>query len=321
MTTSGNVAFNQNRNDIIKAALRKIGAIKAGETVNADIISDAAVSLNAMVKEWNAIGIHLWTETEATLFLQPHQVKYSLGPTSTDHATETYVATALSANVLMGSTNIPVDSITDILNGDKIAVLLDDGTLHWTTVNGVPAGSIVVITDALPDSATITNPVYAYTTRLVRPLRVPFARRFQFIDNIDTPMIRMARADYRDLPNKTNTGTITQFFYDPQTIAGLGYLYVWPAPPDVQSALKFTFYRPIQDFDTAANTPDFPQEWISTLIFNLAVELAPEYGCPTDVFQQIQALAAEKLDRLTGWDREPESTNMGVDFTQMGYGN
>ncbi|KKL91979.1 hypothetical protein LCGC14_1889250, partial [marine sediment metagenome] len=50
---------------------------------------------------------------------------------------------------------IDVVSIAGFSNGDFIGVLLDDGTQHQTTINGVPAGTLITITDALPSGAAI----------------------------------------------------------------------------------------------------------------------------------------------------------------------
>lgn len=315
MTTSGTTSFNLNRDQIIRGAARKVGAFASGETPDAQTVSDFAEALNAMVKRWNAIGIHIWTESEATLFLQPNQIRYVFGTGSTDNATDSYSSTATAAAAAAGASTLTVDSISGMTTGQYIGVLLDSGSYQWTTINGAPSGTTVTLTDVLTDSVAEDNTIFFYTSKIVRPLRVPFARRYNIASAIDTPMGVMSRKDYRDQPNKTNTGTITQFFYDPRGGANLtGLIFLWPAPPDATNALKFTYYRPIQDFNTAADTPDLPQEWLDTLIFNLAVVMAPEYGVPAEQYAQIKELAAEFLDQLKGWDREPESVYYGVDF-------
>lgn len=319
MTTSGSVDFNATRNEIIRGALRKIGAIASGETPDAQTISDCAFALNAMVKHWDTKGIHVWTESEGILFLQPGQVQYELGTGTTDHAAYALdnVNTTLTANAAAGDTTLNVVSTSGISGGDIVGIVLDSGTVQWTTTPGGGTTTTIVIADPLTGSASSGNNIYTYTTDLIRPLRVPFGRRFYFLSSIDTPMITMSRKDYRDLPNKTATGIITQFFYDPRGGANTqGLVYVWPAPVDANSALKFTWYRPIQDFDSAANTPDLPQEWIQTLMFNLAVIMAPEYDCPPQRFQMLVNMAASCLDDVTGWDRETESTYFGVNFDQ-----
>jgi hypothetical protein len=124
----------------------------------------------------------------------------------------------------------------------------------------------------------------------------------------------MSRLDYRNQPNKLANGPTNQYFYDPQL--NTGQFFVWPVPTSTQDAIKFTWYRPIQDFNTAGNTPDLPQEWIDTLIFNLAVVMAPEYDCPPQRYQMLVTQAAQYLDDVVGFDREPESTYFGVNFDQ-----
>lgn len=317
MTTSGTSNFNYSRDQIIRRALRQCGAFASGETPDAQSIQDAADALNAMVKEWNALGIHLWTESEGVVFLQPGQVSYSLGTGSTDHGTQTnppnFAQTTLAANALLNATSISVSSAANILSGDQIGIIRDDAVVQWTTVSAPPSANAISLAAPLGDSATAGNLVFDYTTQILRPLRVVSARRFNVPSSIDTPMIPMSRLDYRELPNKTTPGIPTQWFYDPlggATIVGI--LYVWPAPVTATDAVKMTWYRQIQDFNSPGNTPDLPNEWINTIVWNLAEELAPEYDVPPQRFEMIQMKAAKSLDRVSGWDREPESVRFGV---------
>lgn len=318
MTVSGNTSYNPAVSKIIRGALLKCGAIAAGEQPSSDMTQDALDALNPMVKEWMGIGIHLWTTEEAILFLQPAQSRYVLKTGSTDHCCDaySYVAPTLTVTAVAGATSLTVSSITSIADDDVFGVVLDSGTTFWTAVNGAPSGSTVVIDDALPSQATALAQCFDYATSaaIVRPLRVPAARRLQWNGSILTPMIRMSRSDYMDLPNPTDPGTPTQFYYSPQLAEG--WFYIWQVTTNSASAVRFTYQRPIDDFSTLANTADFPQEWISTLIFNLAVEIAPEYGVPPAVFAQVKALADQKLQRMEGWDREPESVFFGVNTDQ-----
>lgn len=315
MASSGSVDFTRTRNQIIKAALRKLGVITSGETPDSQTIDDGAEALNALVKELQASGIHLWTVSEARLFLQPSQTSYSLGPTSTDNATllSDVVQVELAADAASGASTITVDDDDDIADNDYIGIVVDDGTTHWTQVNGTPASNVVTLDTALDDSATSGAYVFAYTTKLQRPLRIPHARRLDLSASLETAMTpALSRLDYRSIPNKTATGIPTQFYYDPQL--GNGVLHVWPVVTDSETAINFTFYRPIEDFDAQGNTPDLPQEWISTLVYLLAVDLAPEFDVNPQRFTMIKTEAMEKLDRVMSWDREPESVFIGVDM-------
>lgn len=315
MATSGSADFTRTRNQICEAAARKIGAIRAGSTMSAQMLSDFAEALNGMVKHWQAKpgGPRIWCVSEATLFMQTDQVRYVLG--ATDHATESYVETTLSADEASGQTVLSVTSDDGISASDNIGIELDDGTMQWTTVSGAPSSDTVTVATALTGAAASGNRVIAYTTRILRPLKIVSARRYNFDSDTETEISLIARLDYQRLPNKTTEGTVTQAFYDPRGGANAtGLFYVWPEPANIDDAIKFTYWRPIQDFDAAGDNPDLPTEWIQTLIFNLALVMAPEFTVPDATFSRVASMAAQYLDDMTGWDREEESVCFGPDM-------
>ena len=282
------------------------------------MIQDASDALNLWVKALNATGLHIWTETEATLFLQPGQVSYTLGSGSTDHATESYTATTLSSAAASGASSIAVTSATGFATTYNIGVVLDSGSIFWTTQNGAASGTTIPITATLTGSASAGNAVYVYQTNIIRPLRVVSTRRYNFASAIDTQMTPMSRIDYRNQPNKTALGVPTMTFYDPRGGANTqGVLSVWPAPSDATNAIKMTWWRPVQDFTSAANTPDLPQEWGLCLVWNLAKEMGPEFDVSPNRWAMIEKMAAGHLDNVSGWDREPESYLFGQDLSQQ----
>ena len=316
--TVASSTYSPQRDTIIRRALRQCIAIESGETPGSQEISDANDALNAMVAEWQATGLHIWKETEGVLFTQPNQIKYQFGGTNTDQACTdaNWVQTSVQSSVSVGATALPLTSASGISSGDNIGVMLQTNQLFWTTVNGAPSGNTVTLTAPLPSAVSNGQVVvdYAPAYKMTRPLRVVDARRYYLSSAIETPLTRQARLDYRDLPNKTTTGTITTYFYDPQL--GAGYAWLWPAPPDSLSAMKFTYMQSIGDFLNASDTPDFPQEWLNALSWNLAEELAPEYGVGPQRMQVIAAKAQKSLGIVQGWDREPESVFLGVNFDQ-----
>jgi len=319
MTTSGEISFTMNTNEIVRASLRKIGAISAGETPDQQTVQDATQQLNMIVKALNATGLHIWTETEATLFLQPGQIAYTLGGTTTDHATESYTASTLAAAASSGDTSITVEDTDGFGYGYNVGIILDNGDIFWTTQNGAASGSVITLDAALTDDAANGTAVFVYQTGITRPLRVVSTRRYAFEGAIDTPMQIIARIDYRNLPNKTNQGVPTQVFYDPRGGANTqGIMYIWPAPVNVYSAIKFTWWRQIEQFTTAANTPDLPQEWLDALVWALAYKMAPEYDCPPTRYAMLKEQAGAAMDLVAGWDREPESYLFGYNTDQTG---
>lgn len=313
MAPSGTTSFNANRDQLITQALRLVNAVPAGETPTDILIQDTAFMMNAMTKHWQATGIHLWTVKEATLFPQINQRAYSIGPGSTDHIAETYLTNELTATVGAGAVSLPVASTAGIAAGYQVGVFLDDGTIFWTTVNGTPTPLAIPLAAGLPDSASLLSDIFSYQANIVRPLRIPFARRNNLISNIDTPLTPISRKDFHDLPNKDQPGgSINRWWYDPQR--DVGVLNIWQMPQTLTDLVRFTWYKPIDDFDASSDTPDLPQEWILTLIFNLAVVIAPGHDVPEKKFQQLVAQSGVYLDQVSGWDREPESVEFGIDW-------
>lgn len=305
MATSGTYTHGRNRDQIIRRALRIVGAFEAGETPDSDSVNEAAEALNAMVKHWQADGIHIWTTIEATLFLQADQARYEVGTSSSDHAMESFTETTLSVAAANGASTITVTSASGISNGYYIGVQVDDGSIHWTTVNGAPAGTTVTLTAALDDSAASGASVFVYSAKLVRPLQILSARSYNFIDDIETPLELMDRLEYQELPNKSSEGEVSGVFYDRRGGANsTGLFYVWPVPNTVEGAIKLTVARPIQDFSAAGNDPDLPQEWIRAIEWGLADELAEEYDVPEPKRSRIEKRAAAFLAAVNWWERE-----------------
>ena len=316
MATSGTATFARTRNEIISAAARKIGAIRAGETMGAQMLTDFDEALNALVKHWQgSMGLHVWTVEEATLFPQVDQARYEIGASGTDHVTDTYTdytRTTLSAAEASGQTVLSLTATTGMATSDKIGIELDDGTIQWTTVSSFNSTTATVAV-ALTSAAASGNAVYYYTNRIVRPLKIVAARRFDPVNNTETPIEIFAHLDYQNLPRKSENGEISVIHYDPRRGTN-GYLYIWQTPSAVSSLIRFTYHRPIEDFSAAGDNPDLPQEWILALQFNLALVMAVEYSVPPQKFEMIAAMAGGYLDQVSGSDREPESLFMQPDM-------
>jgi hypothetical protein len=298
------MAIKNTRNDIITSALELIGAKAADEPASAADIQTGAAFLDRLVKSWQATGAHLWSRNSATLFVQPAQIEYQIGSTTADHATEEYTATTLSVAAVATDTVITLTSTTGLLVADVIGIKLDTGVLHWTTIASLAP---TTITDQMPSGAAIGNTVYFYTTDLGKALRIPDARRKQSGQEIG--MIQLGRIDYLNLPNKETSGTPTNFYYDPKK--SFGNLFLWPAPTSADTTIQFTYYRPLDVFDTSASSPDFPDEWVEAMVYNLAFRLAPIFGQP--IPPGVPELAGVLYANAYEWDQD--DADVSLQFT------
>ncbi len=320
MTASGLSTYNPAVTDIIAKALKALGVIADGEVPTGDMFQDALSELNGIVAAAQATGAHVWTEQEAILFVQPGQVKYQIGAPSLNANTsdaDSWIRLTLANSVQEGATAIVIQDPDDIpvagIVGANIGIILNDNSTFWTTVASV-VGSTINLGTAIPEQGA-TSGAFAlvYETAIVRPLKVPRASLIYLNGMNETPMTVMSRQGYMDQPNKFSPGVPTQFFYTPQL--DRGWLYLWPAPQNSLYGIRFTWYRPLQDFFNPGDTMDFPQEWIAPLRWILARDLMGSYDTPPPRSQYIMQQAAQYSDLALSYDRESEPIEFGMDWT------
>lgn len=306
MALSNSTDYNRNRDEIILGALRLIGKSGRGKIAGSDDIGDAAEALELMVKSWQASGIHIWKQKQATLFVEKGTASYSFPGANCTHS---YVETAMKVAGSTSDSTIDVDSITGMTTGDFIGIQLDGGTMQWTTINGAPSGDTVTLTTALTGAAAIDNTVYVYTTKIVRPLRVTDARRK---DTSDIPIDVESREEYFAQPNKTSSGKVNLVYYDAQLTTGK--FYIWPTGDKADDKIEIDLMLPIQDFDATNIDPDFPQEWLKTLKWNLASDIGPEYGVELNRQRYIDKRAERMLKSVSDFDIDPGPVQFTVEM-------
>lgn len=79
MATSGQTLWQLSRDELISAALRKIGVIGEGVTANATQLSEGEEALNAVISEMQALGMPLWKRTELNITMVNGQATYEIG--------------------------------------------------------------------------------------------------------------------------------------------------------------------------------------------------------------------------------------------------
>ena len=321
-TLSGSVNFNMTRNEVVTDSLVLLGAFEEGETPNAEALQFGIRQLERMVKHWQGQGTHLWARREATLFITPSQAAYELGPSSAAHAAEEndIARTTLSADEASGQTVISITSTTQGLvtmaASDKVAIVLDDDTFHWTTIASVDSTTQITLSVATTGAASSGNFVYAYTNDLDRPLRIIDVRRRDESNDQDTPIIVQSHEEYQRLPNKLIDGETNIVYYHPEHRNARGTVHLWPRPSTVARTMRMSCLLPLQDFDASGNNADLPTEWLDTIVWNLAKRLLPSYGAAGQASaQMIVSGGTTMLNEMVQWDQEPESVYFAPNLT------
>lgn len=97
--------------------------------------------------------------------------------------------------------------------------------------------------------------------------------------------------------SRDTTGQPYEIYLERKPLLADNVLWVRPSPSGSFTA-KYTYRRRLYDFTAASDNPDFPQEWIQTLTYKLADDLADEYGTPLERCQWIQARAHALLKKM-----------------------
>lgn len=309
MTVSTTVDYTDTRADIIKDALMQLRVIdidedpegKTGEYVNRE--------LNRLIKSWQSYGPNLWKRSTGYIFIDPSVREYKISSSSTQHFTgESYKYTTLSAAALAGVSSIAVNSTSNMNAGDYLGIVQDDNTRFWTTINSIGIGTVDFSPDVLPANSASGSKVVYYTNKLEKPFNILSVNRIsvsQALTN-EIPLKYLSYQDFFEIPNKDSLSVPTMYNYDRQLDEAI--IRVWPLPSNFVYDISFTFQKIFFDFDTNANSPDFPQEWYRAIVLNLAVACAASFGKNVgQSYQNLKIEASEAVTAANSFDNEQGS--------------
>ena len=150
-----------------------------------------------------------------------------------------------------------------------------------------------------------------------KPLKIiqGWLRQITVQPPIDTPMQLLSQQEYNTLGSKFSTGVANSLYYEIRQNSGNLHVYLTPNyNAAYQYELHLTAQQPIEDINTGSSIPNFPAEWMNTLVWNLADQLAIEYSVPGNHRQEIAMRAKTYREQLTDWDIESVSTFFQADL-------
>lgn len=162
-------------------------------------------------------------------------------------------------------------------------------TYHlWTETQGViPLQAGVTEYTLGPNGADI----------LERPIKIVNARYQASASSGITPTTKWNSTQYYETADKSETGPVLAWYYDPQLTDGK--LSIYKSPVDNNSFLNVTYIRPINITVDNGDNVDFPSEWFLPLTYMLAQQMMAKVSTPDQATQEINQLA-EKYSQMVG---------------------
>ncbi len=268
MATSGSSTFDLTRNELIAAALRKVGVIAQGESAGAEQIREASEALNVVVK--NLEGFRLWKRGWLTINL-------------------------IAANEVTGT-----DALIYTCIRRHTAALTDKPI---TGANYKSYWKQTGSTGAVWAAAAVYSAIgeFFFDADVIGVEKV-----FIRYSGSDTPLTMLSYDSYLDISTKDDFGQPSHIGIE-QLARMKGYL--WPQPNSTDYILNILQYTKLEDFDTAADNPDFLTRWLRYLVFGLAADLGPEYGVPIERQRYLDIKAETLKERLFKNDPEISEGN------------
>lgn len=176
MTTSSSTLWELNRNQIIEAAMRKIGVLAKGQTPDSEDYTNATIALNAVLAQLQTTGMPLWARSEYSLTLVSGQATYTIG---VSQAVNTPFPLKIQQAVLVDSTSDSTLELTQISIYDYNALspLASSGSpVQFSYQPRVNTGVVTVW--PTPDTTAATN----------KTIKIIYQRPFyDFVSSTDTP--------------------------------------------------------------------------------------------------------------------------------------
>jgi hypothetical protein len=171
MATSGVTSFQLTRDQLIEAAISKLGVLASGQTPDAADYDKGALFLNTLVAQLRTMQVPLWARNSYSFSLTANVATYNIGVGQTLNTP--YPLKMLQAYSLQttGTTKVPIDIVSDFVY--NILPLSSTGSypVQLTYQPKVNLGVIKVW--PTPDTATAAN-----TT-----ITIVYQRPFEYFSN------------------------------------------------------------------------------------------------------------------------------------------
>lgn len=195
-------------------------------------------------------------------------------------------------------TNMRGDVITEAVTGANAAIAYGEKLFKTVTA---------ITMTALADALVVGS---ASIIRTSRPNRISAG----FIRNgsTDYPVGILTRDRYVEKPAKATAGRPRDLYYDKQYPSAI--IWLFPVPDDADEDLFIECVQPFKHVSTTdyGETVNLPGEYLRALRWNLAFELAPEYGRDRTMNQWLPQFAMDTMNVVRESNGLPPKSFVGI---------
>ena len=310
MATSGSTDYNVTRNEICEAALRMCGKLDPNTTAKSADIDTCSEYANELLSSLAApalLGVQEFMIKRGYLFLGA-QREYDLGP-SGDHATASFTTVDTQAAANTGALKVVLPTGLTTAAGMFIGINNSASGIQWTSLSASASTSgTVQLAASLTSTVSVSARVFLYTDKISRPLKLmDRSVILKTLEGTDDEICHMEKKRYNRIYDKSDTGEPTRHHYE--RLLTNGRLYFNYTPTDFRDYVSFDMVRPLDDFDSMNDNPDFPPELILPFKRMLAAEIGVEYGVSEKRQRLLDTKASTALLTVRGLYRfSPRST-------------
>lgn len=125
--------------------------------------------------------------------------------------------------------------------------------------------------------------------------------------NVDTHVLLITKSKYNSISDKTTQGRPHYLMYDPQY--SLGEIYLYPIP-DISYTLYTDSWKPLSSVAAITTTISFPPGYDRFFKFNLAIELAADFG--VDIPPSVILIANESKKNIERVNAQRVESDLGI---------
>jgi hypothetical protein len=132
-----------------------------------------------------------------------------------------------------------------------------------------------------------------------RPIRIEAAA--VMINNVEHPIEVVGHDEWSEIKQKSLTSTLPTHLY-PQGTTPLETINLWPMPSGSVTLVLYS-WKALSQLATATSDVELPNGYLRALRYNLAIELAPEYGKVASA--EIAKIAKESKENIKRANKRP----------------